>query len=60
MKYRVLKAVEEQGWEEGDIVSVIGNIKAEGVLEEVDESTPHKHFLAIVDPLSLTNKVNHG
>ena len=61
MKYKILRDVESQGWKEGEIVSVIGTVSFEkGTLEEVPEDTEHQHFLAVVDPVLLHNKVQNG
>lgn len=61
MKYRVLKDVPEHNWLTGEIVSIIGKVSDKhGALEEVSEDTPHQHFMAIVDPVLLHNKVNNG
>ena len=53
MKYRVLEAIPERHWLEGDIVAISGKIHDTLKLEPVSDDTPHQHTLVVVDPASM-------
>lgn len=62
VKYKVLKDIPEKGWEKGDVVQITGKVSKEtlenGFLEQVDDKTPHKHVLVVVDPIATGLAVN--
>lgn len=55
--YRVLKRVESQNWNAGDIVKIHGKVSIEtlqnGILEAYNGDKPVQHVIVVVDPIKV-------